>query len=75
MCFLVDYLQHRYIRKGEELRLEPGNENVIVTEIEGFGKYAAVRYGRRKGSSYPGAIRRDGIRRDKNGKWFYVFGD
>lgn len=61
---MTESLLHRYIRTGEALMLD-GELTGPVT-VEGWGKYAAVRVG-------AGAIRRDGIRRDERGRWFYRF--
>lgn len=68
----IDLLTHRYIRTGEIVHLyqgyEPKHRSSRVTV--GWGKYAAVR------TDVPyEVIRRDGIRRDADGKWVYRYDD
>ena len=67
---LLDLLLHRYIRTGEALTLYsadcPGGAICQHVKVQGFGKYAAVLLN-------VGAIRRDGIKRDENGMWFYRY--
>lgn len=63
-----DLMRHRYIRSGDTLSLYLSSGGFISCNVtvEGWGKYAAVRVGQ-------GAIRRDQIRKDKNGHWFYRY--
>lgn len=61
---------HRYIRTGESLTLYsvecPTGAICERVRVQGLGKYAAVLLN-------VGAIRRDQIRRDRNGHWFYRY--
>lgn len=70
---LFDVALHRYIWAGEALTTQYGDDPKTRAvcqhvRIEGWGAYAAVLLG-------VGAIRRDVIRKDENGNWFYRYGD
>lgn len=69
--FMVLMRRRRYVRKGDEVRFLNGKNVSIhrVTKIEGFGKYACVRF--RPDSPYFG-VRRDQIGRDGQGRWTWV---
>jgi hypothetical protein len=66
---IADLLRHRYIRTGETLILSDWQMNVskVCIRVEGWGRFAAVLI------PCGGAVRRDGIRRDADGNWFYRF--
>lgn len=68
---MFNWLFHTHIRSGEDLYLYDSYRSLAAVkekvEVEGWGKYAAVRL--RNG----GAIRRDLIKRDIDGRWFYVY--
>lgn len=66
-------LMHRYIRAGETL-IEYGGRShksgpTTVLRIDGWGKYATVIL------DPVGAIRRDLIKKDENGNWYYRYDD
>lgn len=67
---ILDLLMHRYIRTGEPLLIYRGDHQPICqsVKVEGWGKYAAVLLN-------VGAIRRDQIRKDALGNWFYRYSD
>jgi hypothetical protein len=70
---LFDVALHRYIWTGEALTMQHGDDPKTQTicqhvRIDGWGAYAAVLLN-------VGAIRRDQIRKDENGNWFYRYGD
>lgn len=69
----IVWARHRYIRAGETLLEYDYNDTKgiasKVLRIEGWGKYAAVML------DPVGAIRRDQIRKDENGNWFYRYDD
>lgn len=66
---VFDAMRHRYIRTGELITLKrsgtiPKRRKVVV---HGVGRYAVVRI-----ENY-GSVRRDLIRKDAAGKWFYKY--
>lgn len=70
---LLDVALHRYIWSGEALTTQYGDDPKTRAvcqhvRIQGLGKYAAVLLS-------VGAIRRDGIRKDEDGNWFYRYMD
>jgi hypothetical protein len=71
VSIIASLLPQRYIRTGDTITLygggRAGPSSHRVT-VEGWGKYAAVRVG-------IAAIRRDVIRRDESGNWFYRYED
>lgn len=68
---LYELATHKYIRSGESLTTYYGNDSKAYgitknVKVEGWGKYAAVKLN-------TGYIRRDLIKKDENGNWFYRY--